>query len=260
MAAEEKERTIFVGNGALEATKKNIKKLFAPFGSIESIRLRSLIAKNAKLSKKVASRKGELSANQQSLHFYVKFLAKNDADKALTLNGTSFMDHILRVDRCSGRRNYDGQTTVFVGGCPFAMQDDELRTHFEQKTGAGSVDFVRVVRDPSTGKGRGIAFVAFKEIPAAVLALQLDGTTLNKREIRVSKILKKKKRQIGFNASNNKKKQQPAMKKNFPMVGKKRKGKLPPADGDTAKPMPKALRKAIRKKQKAKSHSTSLMK
>ncbi len=65
------------------------------------------------------------------------------------------MDRTLRVDRCSGRRNYDSQTTVFVGGCPFAVQEDELRGHFEAKTGSGSVDLVRVVRDPVMGKVRG---------------------------------------------------------------------------------------------------------
>lgn len=39
ITAEEEIRTVFVGNAPLSSTRKGIKKLFAQFGSAESVRL-----------------------------------------------------------------------------------------------------------------------------------------------------------------------------------------------------------------------------
>ncbi len=45
MSADEKARTVFVGNVSLDATKRNVRKLFAEFtaGRVESVRVRSLV-------------------------------------------------------------------------------------------------------------------------------------------------------------------------------------------------------------------------
>jgi nucleolar protein 12 len=49
---------------------------------------------------------------------------------------------------------------------------------------------VRVVRDPNTNMGIGIGYVLFKTKAAARAALELNGTALNKRPMRISRINK----------------------------------------------------------------------
>lgn len=50
----------------------------------------------------------------------------------------------------------------------------------------------RIVHDKYSGLGRGIGFATFKDIATVPLALNLTGTKLKNREIRISKIAKKK--------------------------------------------------------------------
>lgn len=52
------------------------------------------------------------------------------------------------------------------------------------------VEAVRVVRDPNTNMGIGVAYVLFKTKAAARAALELHGTALNKRLMRISRVNK----------------------------------------------------------------------
>eukprot|EP00879_Flechtneria_rotunda_P015495 GHRR01016205.1.p1 GENE.GHRR01016205.1~~GHRR01016205.1.p1 ORF type:complete len:211 (+),score=80.94 GHRR01016205.1:818-1450(+) len=52
----------------------------------------------------------------------------------------------------------------------------------------GAVEAVRIVRDPKTNIGKGIAYVLFNTKAAARAALQLDGHKLDKRSMRVSRV------------------------------------------------------------------------
>jgi len=52
------------------------------------------------------------------------------------------------------------------------------------------VEAVRVVRDPNTNMGIGVAYVLFKTKAAARAALELHGTALNKRLMRISRVSK----------------------------------------------------------------------
>lgn len=53
ITAEEKTRTVFVGNAPLSSTRKGIKKLFSQFGTVENVRLHCFTATNGKITKKV---------------------------------------------------------------------------------------------------------------------------------------------------------------------------------------------------------------
>lgn len=65
----------------------------------------------------------------------------------------------IRVD-CEGEgKKNDFETTVFVGNLPFRIEEEDVRSHFEQ---AGKVDSVRIIRDPLTLNGKGIGYVKFQ--------------------------------------------------------------------------------------------------
>uniref|UniRef100_A0A915A9D1 RRM domain-containing protein n=1 Tax=Parascaris univalens TaxID=6257 RepID=A0A915A9D1_PARUN len=255
MTAEEKERTIFIGNAPTSATRKSIKKLFSKYGAIESVRLRSVWSGNTKLSKRIAVLKNDLSPKMHSLHFYVKFVNADSVKAALDMNGEKLDDHKLRVDSCTSKRNYDSQKTVFIGNVPFGTHDDDLCTHFEK---CGDIDFVRIVRDRATGVGKGIAFVAFKETAVIPIALKMDGSDFGGRQLRVSRVQKKNKRLVGKEARLKKmsKKSTISEKRLSKFITNNR--KVTKEKAATSGDMKKWVRKKIKKRQ-LKSASKSVM-
>ena len=71
------------------------------------------------------------------------------------------------------------------------LQDEELIRFFINGVGAGSdaeLEAVRIVRDPKTSLGKGIAFALFKSKSGRRAALGLDGRTLRERPLRISVI------------------------------------------------------------------------
>lgn len=71
------------------------------------------------------------------------------------------------------------------------VQDEELIELFgDGKGGPGNVTAVRIVRDPKTSVGKGIAFVEFSGRPAARMAMSADGRVLRGRQIRVARVAK----------------------------------------------------------------------
>lgn len=51
---------------------------------------------------------------------------------------------------------------------------------------------VRIIHDKTSGLGKGIAFVTFKDVSSVPLALNLNGTKFKGRDIRITKVAKKK--------------------------------------------------------------------
>lgn len=88
--------------------------------------------------------------------------------------------------------------TVFLGNVPFDVEDNELWELFGK---CGKIEYVRTIRDRKTGACRGIGYVTFKTADAATLALDLTGSKLRSREIRVQRYSapteKKPKQQMG---------------------------------------------------------------
>ncbi|MFH4975485.1 hypothetical protein AB6A40_002194 [Gnathostoma spinigerum] len=190
---EAKARTVYVGNVPLSESRKSIKKLFAQFGKIESVRMRSVIGKNEKIPKKVVALKHEFASNQQSLTFYVKFASDKDSVKALSLNGHTIDGHRMRVDSCAGPKKYDYKVTAFVGNIPFSATEDEVAEFFEK---CGPVKCVRIIRDRESGRGKGFGFIVFEEASSLPIALKMDGASFQERSIRITKVLKKNKRLV----------------------------------------------------------------
>uniref|UniRef100_A0A0N4SX85 RRM domain-containing protein n=1 Tax=Brugia pahangi TaxID=6280 RepID=A0A0N4SX85_BRUPA len=207
--AEEKTRTIFVGNAPLSSTRRGIKKLFSQFGTVESVRLRCFAASNKKNTKK-----RDIPSGVRSLTFHIIFKGAKSIEAALALNGEKYDGNMLRIVLAQ-KKKIQLPNNIFVGNLPYDMSENELIAHFETQsqsfihilTGllfivvpsimkgfqSKNVFFVRIVRDPKTDNSKGFAFVAFKENAAIPLALQLDGSIFKSRPLRVKRVQKKSK-------------------------------------------------------------------
>ncbi|KAJ1561740.1 Nucleolar protein 12 [Nowakowskiella sp. JEL0078] len=186
---EKLERTLFVGNVDTSVTEKKGRKeflaLFSAFGTVESLRFRS-VAFSKLIPRKAAFTTKQLHPERDTLNAYVVFENKESASKALELNSKIFMEKHLRVDSCvkSESRKYDIKRSVFVGNLSFDLPVEDLHAHFHE---CGDIVNTRIVRDKVTNVGKGFGFVQFSERVSVPLALKLNGTELNKRAIRVTR-------------------------------------------------------------------------
>ncbi|XP_076666160.1 uncharacterized protein LOC143367833 [Andrena cerasifolii] len=188
-------KTVFVGNLPKEVTKKQLKKEFKKFGHIETIRLRGIVAKSMKVSKKVAAITKELHSRLKSVYAYIRFDSEAFATAALSMNGIEFQGNCLRVDTaCKSNGKPNLKKSVFLGNLNFNIDDSTVRKHFN---GCGEIESIRIIRDNKTGVGKGFGYVNFKTEDAAALALELDSTMIANREVRVKPCTKQDKKKKG---------------------------------------------------------------
>lgn len=192
-------RTVFVGNLPLSFTKnaKQLKKLFTPCGTVESVRFRSFAVADLKMPRKAAYIKQNFNSGRDACNAYVVFKSDEPAviEAALAKNNELVQGRHIRVDRAA-QSKADTKHSVFVGNLPFDVDEEELRKHFEG-CGIEGISFVRIVRDPKTSLGKGIGFVGLETEAATMAALGVHGTKLTKlgphgevsekRELRVFK-------------------------------------------------------------------------
>ncbi|XP_057316329.1 RNA-binding protein 34-like [Hydractinia symbiolongicarpus] len=178
---EKLSRTLFVGNVALNVSRKKLKKLFMKFGDIETIRIRSVPTADPKLPKKVALIKKSFHSERNNMNAYIVFKSKDDADKAMTCHGALLEGLHLRVDKCENKQ-HDHKKCLFVGNLPFNVSEEDLRQHF---TDCGDIEDIRLVRDKATGIGKGFGYVRFKSSDGVTFGLKLNGSTFKERPLRV---------------------------------------------------------------------------
>ncbi|KAL3698512.1 hypothetical protein R1sor_012588 [Riccia sorocarpa] len=167
-------RTIFVGNIPVDVKAKNLITEFSQFGAVESARLRSVPLVDVKMPRRAAVITGNVNENRSSLNGYVVFKEESSAKAALAHNMKEFRGKHLRVDLAihgSSGVEYDRKRSIFVGNLPFDAEEEELITLFQGNMPELEVEAVRVVRDPKTSAGKGIAFVCFKTKAGAEAAL-----------------------------------------------------------------------------------------
>ncbi|CAG8563979.1 1872_t:CDS:2 [Paraglomus occultum] len=168
-----------------EADYKGLKRKFSEFGTIESIRFRS-IAFSEPLPRKVAFIRGKLHAERDILNAYIVYTCKEAVTKALSMNAQVFLGKHLCVDSVANPRKHDRKRSVFIGSLPFDAQEEQLWEHFN---GCGEIESVRIVRDRKTNFGKGFAYVQFKDRASVNLALMLHDSELGNRKIRVTKCI-----------------------------------------------------------------------
>ena len=73
---------------------------------------------------------------------------------------------------------------LYVGGLPFSVTDDQLKTLFESH---GTVESAKVITDRYTDKSRGFGFVEMSSQQEAEQAIKaLNGTELEGRSLKVN--------------------------------------------------------------------------
>lgn len=190
-------RTIFAGNLPLKIKKKELVKEFGKFGEVESVRIRSVPIVDGKIPRKGAVIQKRFNENGDSVHAYIVFMTEDSAQASLILNMAMIGGNHIRVDRaCPPRKKlkgdnshlYDNKRTVFVGNLPFDVKDEEIYQLFSGiKNLETSIEAVRVIRDPGTSLGKGVAYVLFKNKDAANLILTLRDLKLRDRKLRLSR-------------------------------------------------------------------------
>ncbi|XP_056266649.1 RNA-binding protein 34-like [Pseudoliparis swirei] len=186
-------RTVFVGNLPISCSKKTLTALFRDEGSIESIRFRSVVREDPLMSRKVAVIQRRIHPKTQSLNAYVVFHDEATVAKALERNGMEIeKDFHIRVDRVTegpSGASHDHKRSVFVGNLSFEIKELAFRRHFEE---CGPVDAVRLVRDQNSGLGKGFGYILFESADSVQLALELDGSKLDGRPVRVKRAERQK--------------------------------------------------------------------
>jgi RNA-binding motif X-linked protein 2 len=92
----------------------------------------------------------------------------------------------LSSSTSSWHSRYAHSAYVFAGGLPFALTEGDVLAIFSQ---FGEIVDINLVRDRSTGKSRGFAFLAYEDQRSTVLAVDnLNGATAAGRTIRVEHV------------------------------------------------------------------------
>eukprot|EP00401_Gymnodinium_catenatum_P029098 CAMPEP_0117594662 /NCGR_PEP_ID=MMETSP0784-20121206/73328_1 /TAXON_ID=39447 /ORGANISM="" /LENGTH=442 /DNA_ID=CAMNT_0005396751 /DNA_START=3 /DNA_END=1332 /DNA_ORIENTATION=+ len=201
-AAQREERdskTLFVGNVPLGWNKKRLRTALREAvgekyrGSLKTIWFRSEpIDENYSGSmRKVGSIKGAYAKNAaDAKNAYILLDSPEDVltvrNEAQGLKADK--DHFLRLDgvgEAAQLVQFDRKRSVFVGNLPADASEADLRVVF---TRLGVVDAVRIVRDRYTNACKGFAFVRFKERASVKKAVELWGTEVRGRPIRVMKV------------------------------------------------------------------------
>ncbi|XP_034487265.1 nucleolar protein 12 [Drosophila innubila] len=185
--------TVFVGNLPINTKRVQIGRLFQPYGTVQSIRLRTAGGKQLFKHKQ---RKSAVSLNA-----YVVLESPQIAEKALALNGTEFKECHLRVTPAAkasagpgpggneqSSNDADNKRTIFVGNLKYSATEQKLREIFSS---CGEIDYIRCLQDGEKGC-KGVAYVCFQKPDAVGLALELNETVLDDRPIHVERYLVKK--------------------------------------------------------------------
>ncbi|CAI5515648.1 unnamed protein product [Closterium sp. Naga37s-1] len=89
-------------------------------------------------------------------------------------------------DEASWHAKYKESAYVFVGGLPYDLTEGDLLAVFAQ---CGEIMDVNLVRDKSTGKSKGFAFLAYEDQRSTILAVDnLNGAKVAGRIVRVDHV------------------------------------------------------------------------
>ena len=75
------------------------------------------------------------------------------------------------------------QNKLYVGSLPFSFEENDLENQFSS---FGEIREVKLIRDRESGRSKGFAFVTFETEEAAQAALELNGSEMGGRSVRVN--------------------------------------------------------------------------
>lgn len=169
---EQDARTVFVGNVPINADKVALRKLFAQYGAVESVRFRNLTVNNPdKRLKSIINQ--DLHPERDSMIAYVVFDSEACVKPALKANGVDFGGKHLKVDSATkselGIRDYIN--CVYVSGLPFGAEEEDMREIFQR---CGTITNIRIVRDNHYKAAKGFGYVRFSSLDGMNAAIDLN--------------------------------------------------------------------------------------
>lgn len=183
---DREDRTVFVGNVPLDTKRKTLKKFFEDCGQVETVWLRSVPIENkykGSIKGHVITKKFKEGAT--NCNAYVQFTDKVSVQKALEKSNMELKGRHVHVT-LANQKEVDTKTTIFVGNQPFNADEEEIRKYFQE---CGTIDYIRVVRDPRTHNGKGICYIKFAEQTGYLQGLRANNHYFRDRQIRVSKAI-----------------------------------------------------------------------
>ncbi|OUM64964.1 hypothetical protein PIROE2DRAFT_24758, partial [Piromyces sp. E2] len=171
--------TIFVGNLSYNMTEDWLAEEFSVVGEVVGARI-------------ITDRESGRSKG----YGYVDFADKATAEKAVNeYNGKELDGREVRLDFANSpnksskpKKNYDNKPrsapskTVFIGNLSWNTTEQTLSDMFNEY---GNVVSIRIPTEKETGRKKGFGYVEFDEIDAATKALELSGTEVDGRAIRL---------------------------------------------------------------------------
>jgi len=183
---DETAREIYISNAAFSSTKESFTQFFADIkgGDVESITIPT-----------------QYQSGKPKGFAFVRFTTVEARDQALLKNGEELDGRALGIRENKGRAeraprpDYGGRrerrselsekpqqcTTIFVGNLPWATDEDELKSLFED---CGEVVNARIVRQSWTQRSRGFGYVEFAQEASVDTAVQKQ-ITVEQRELRL---------------------------------------------------------------------------
>lgn len=86
------------------------------------------------------------------------------------------------------------QKKLYVGNLSYQTTEDDLRQFFND---CGPVETLKLIMDRETGRSKGFAFVTFETEDAAKAGIELSGTELDGRQLRISEAREDQRRSGG---------------------------------------------------------------
>ena len=168
---------MFLGGLPFKAKEKDIKDFFKACGPIESVEL------------KVGD------DGRASGFGFLVFKKAESVAKAVEMSGQEMMGRWIKVSEANGAEGKrasgsftpqkpkpEGCTNVFIGNLAFDIEEDSVRSFFED---CGNVVSVRLATDRETGNLKGFGHVSFDDTDAVDKAVAKAGEYLKGRAIRV---------------------------------------------------------------------------
>ena len=181
-------RTLFIGNLPVGLKRKQLRKLFADFGKIQTLRFRSVAISDLKLGRKVCLKTNKINENATSKNAYIVFEHEECLDKALSKNGSLVNEHYIRVDKVVKSKQEikeDSKNSIFLGNVPFSATEEDIRTALLQ---CGDIEYVRLLRDAKTNVGKGFGYVKFVDSSGVMFAMKIkDNVEVNGRKLRIQR-------------------------------------------------------------------------
>ena len=110
------------------------------------------------------------------------FKSDESASKAILKSGQDLLGRWVKVNAVHHAAKPKDCSTIFVGGLPFDVDEQTIRTFFQD---CGEISEIRWGEDKRTGDFKGFCHVEFKESSATEKAVALSGTNLMGRRLRV---------------------------------------------------------------------------